>query len=82
MDHLGGQGYIPDGRGVSVQLDRVLGTYQVRFCLQFGADFDGHVWEAKLIRNAVANNVFPGADVEVHLCDPNMNPMTFVHAGD
>lgn len=81
-DHLGNQGDFPDDHGATVHLDRVLGTYQVRFCLQPGADFDGHVWEARQLRNDIANNVFPGADVEIQLCDQNMNPITTARAGD
>ena len=81
-DRLGDQGEFPDDHGATVQLDRVLGTYQIRFCLQPDADFDGHAWEAKQVRDDIVNNLFRGADVEVHLCDQNMNPVRVIRAGD
>lgn len=82
-NYLDDNGAFPDDHAVTVQLDKPLGAYQVRFCVKPGAADDADVLNYyRDIRSGIADKILPGTDVEVHLCDQNMVTMRVLRAGD
>ena len=82
-DTLDDQGVFPEGRPVTVQVTKLFGTYQVRFCVKRGAELNPDAVDFyKDLRDDVATNVFPNETVEVHLCGENMNTVRTLRAGD
>lgn len=82
-DYLDGQGVFPENHAVTVQLANPVGTYQVRFCVKAGMAWNQDVADFyRDLRDDIGANVFPGMNVEVHLCDENMTTMRTLRAGD
>jgi hypothetical protein len=83
-NYLSNKGHFPNDHGVTVQLDKdAAGVYRARFCLKDGAAFVPDVFDYyRDLRAELGDNVFPGSDVEIDLCNGEMNTVRTVHAGD